>query len=137
MCINTQMLEEEVTTKMGWRRRTNFDQWPGNGPFSNLPPWQRPGWTCHGRGYGRMTSADPQVCTRYPWLPKRWWADPKYAYQPPTSAPAPQDEIKMIEESKKALTEEKASIEQEITNLETQLNNLKSKIEAEKTATAQ
>ncbi|MEM3543343.1 MAG: DUF5320 domain-containing protein [archaeon] len=19
-------------------------QWPGGGPFSNLPPWQRPGW---------------------------------------------------------------------------------------------
>jgi hypothetical protein len=19
-------------------------QWPGNGPFSHLPPWQRPGW---------------------------------------------------------------------------------------------
>ena len=29
---------------MGWRGR-----WPGRGPFSNLPPWQRPGWL-YGRG---------------------------------------------------------------------------------------
>jgi len=24
--------------------------WPGNGPFSYLPPWQRPGWV-YGRAY--------------------------------------------------------------------------------------
>lgn len=24
-------------------------QWPGNGPFRNLPPWERPGWL-YGRG---------------------------------------------------------------------------------------
>jgi hypothetical protein len=23
--------------------------WPGNGPYNNLPPWQRPGWL-YGRG---------------------------------------------------------------------------------------
>lgn len=32
---------------MGWRGWAN--QWPGRGPFSNLPPWQRPGWF-YGRG---------------------------------------------------------------------------------------
>ena len=31
-------------------------QWPGNGPFRNLPPWERPGWlygrgSCWSRGY--------------------------------------------------------------------------------------
>ncbi|WP_297498466.1 hypothetical protein [Thermococcus sp.] len=26
--------------------------WPGRGPFSYLPPWQRPGWV-YGRGYWR------------------------------------------------------------------------------------
>lgn len=31
---------------MGWRGR---GLWPGHGPFSNLPPWQRPGWL-YGRG---------------------------------------------------------------------------------------
>ncbi|MGB9717552.1 MAG: hypothetical protein ACPL4E_03805 [Thermoproteota archaeon] len=24
--------------------------WPGGGPFSFLPPWQRPGWWWFGRG---------------------------------------------------------------------------------------
>ncbi|MGC9132602.1 MAG: DUF5320 domain-containing protein [Candidatus Micrarchaeia archaeon] len=31
--------------KMNWFRR-----WPGNGPFSDLPPWERPGWV-YGRGW--------------------------------------------------------------------------------------
>lgn len=30
-----------------WRSR--FETWPGRGPFSHLPPWQRPGWY-FGRG---------------------------------------------------------------------------------------
>ncbi|MBN2229805.1 MAG: hypothetical protein JW779_09455 [Candidatus Thorarchaeota archaeon] len=32
--------------------------WPGNGPFSHLPPWERPGWVL-GRGacwYGLYTT---------------------------------------------------------------------------------
>ena len=32
---------------MGWGRRGSG--WPGRGPFSYLPPWQRPGWL-YGRG---------------------------------------------------------------------------------------
>lgn len=28
----------------GRRQGRNQGQWPGNGPFSHLPPWQRPGW---------------------------------------------------------------------------------------------
>lgn len=27
---------------MGWGRWCA--DWPGHGPFSNLPPWERPGW---------------------------------------------------------------------------------------------
>jgi hypothetical protein len=34
---------------MGWRGRSNAGPWPGRGPFSYLPPWQRPGWL-YGRG---------------------------------------------------------------------------------------
>ena len=111
---------------MGYRRRAYFDQWPGRGPFSHLPPWQRPGRMYGGRGWG----ADPRVCTRFPSLPRGWWADPTYAYQPPT--PNPRDELTKLEESKKVLGEEKASIEQEINDVETQLKELKSKIEPEK-----
>ena len=33
----------------GWFGRGRwFGPWPGRGPFSYLPPWQRPGWV-----YGR------------------------------------------------------------------------------------
>ena len=52
----------------GWGRWTG--PWPGRGPFSYLPPWQRPGWL-FGRG----------ACW---WLfgPYAWgmWANPWYWY---------------------------------------------------------
>jgi len=40
-------------------------RWPGRGPFSYLPPWQRPGWL-FGRGacwwlFGPWTTWYPQV----------------------------------------------------------------------------
>lgn len=115
---------------MGWRQRAYFDQWPGRGPFSDLPPWQRPGRGYGGRGYGRRWNTDPRTCDRFPWLPRWWWADPAHQYQAPTLAP--QDEIVALEDCKKALSEEKTGIDQEISNIETQLSALKSKLEAEK-----
>ena len=33
-------------------------KWPGNGPWSHLPPWERPGWKLFGRGRGGQ-------CIRY------------------------------------------------------------------------
>jgi len=36
--------------KMGYERgNNNAGNWSGRGPYSNLPPWQRPGWV-YGRG---------------------------------------------------------------------------------------
>jgi len=48
----------------GWLRKLMIRQaaqqsgstgiWPGNGPWSHLPPWERPGWQLgggRGRGY--------------------------------------------------------------------------------------
>jgi hypothetical protein len=110
---------------MGWRRRTYFDQWPGRGPFSYLPPWQRPGRSF---GFGRSR----QTCARFPWLPRGWWADPTYVYQPTILTPTLQDEIAALEESKKGLSEDKASIEQEIYDTEKQLKELRSKLETDK-----
>jgi hypothetical protein len=118
---------------MGWRRRAYFDRWPGNGPYSYLPPWQRPGRVYGGgRGYGRWWTGDPPSCIRFPRLPRWWWADPKYDYQPSSFTTASQDEITALEESKNALNEEKTSIEQEIDDVEERLKELKSKQEAEK-----
>jgi hypothetical protein len=115
---------------MGWRRRAYYNQWPGRGPFSYLPPWQRPGRTYGGRGYGRGWNVDPRVCGRFPWLPRWWWADSTYAY--PLPAPTAQDELAALEDSKKELGEYRASVEQEISDIETQIKELKSKLETEK-----
>ncbi|MGD0645260.1 MAG: hypothetical protein ABSA75_10180 [Candidatus Bathyarchaeia archaeon] len=115
---------------MGCRRRAYFDQWSGNGPFSHLPPWQRPGHAYGGRGYGGGRGTNQQTCARFPGLPRWWWVDPTYAYQP--STPNPQDELVALEDCKKELGEEKASIEQEIIDIETQVKELKSKLEPEK-----
>ena len=121
---------QEEVKQMGWRRRAYYNSYPGRGPYSHLPPWERPGWAYGGRGYGRRWNADPRTCARFPWLPRWWWADPAYEYQPPTATP--HDEIAALEDCKKELGEEKASIEQEIGSIETQLTALKSKLDAEK-----
>ncbi len=58
---------------MGYRGRRG--RYPGNGPFRDLPPYQRPGRLYGNRGYSG--SYDPAVCQRFPWLPRWWWADPQ------------------------------------------------------------
>jgi hypothetical protein len=121
---------EEVKQKMGYRRRAYFGQWPGNGPFSDLPPWERPGRAYGGRGYGRRWVADPRVCARFPGLHRWWWAEPSFVYQPPNITP--EAEVAALEESKKQLEDGKASIEQEINDIEMHLKELKSKLESEK-----
>jgi hypothetical protein len=86
---------------MGYRGRRG--RYPGNGPFRDLPPGQRPGWLYgYGRGYGYYGRGmgyygsgydrgygytRPYSCARFPWLPRWWWADPKYGSSwpyPPT-----------------------------------------------------
>ena len=47
--------------------------YPGNGPFRDLPPWQRPGRN-YRAGAGVMAAIDPYTCQRFPWLPRGWWA---------------------------------------------------------------
>jgi hypothetical protein len=108
--------------KMGYRQRGYYNQWPGRGPFSHLPPWQRPGRGFGGRGARR--------CIRFPWLPSGWWTDPNYAYQ--LSIPSPQEEMAALEDCKNSLGKEKASIEQEINDIEKHLKELKSKLDSEK-----
>jgi len=74
----------------GWRGRGWVGPWPGRGPFSYLPPWQRPGWL-FGRGacwwlfgwpwgYRWMT----------PWTPYMpFYAPPYYYYYPYPYYPYP------------------------------------------------
>lgn len=134
VCVHKHIndLQEVTKSKMSSQKRTYFYQWPGRGPFSHLPPWQRPGRAYYGTGYRhRRRGVDPQVCAIYPWLPKWWWTDP--TYQHPSLTPTSQDELAALEESKKALDEEKANIDQEISDIETKVKELKSKLESETT----
>lgn len=57
----------------GWGRHGWAGPWPGRGPFSHLPPWQRPGWL-FGRGACRWLLG-------LPWAPR--WYPPWYGYYPP------------------------------------------------------
>jgi len=55
-------------------------RYPGNDPWSDVAPVQRPGWGMgYGRGYGRgygFTGVDPVKCARFPWLQRWWWSNP-------------------------------------------------------------
>lgn len=90
---------------MGWGGR---GRWPGHGPFSYLPPWQRPGWV-YGRG----------AC---------WWLPASYLQTaiPPT-VPEPTSVPQMVPATPfmPALTKE-----QEVQVLEQQMGFLQSRLDA-------
>lgn len=67
--------------------------WPGRGPFSDLPPWERPGWI-YGRG----------ACLRFgsPYL---------------QNYPNEKEERSYLETSKKDLEEQLKSIEKRMNEL--------------------
>jgi len=115
---------------MGYRGRRG--RYPGNGPFRDLPPYQRPGRLYgygrgmgYGRGYGYFGAgygrgygyAAPSNCAKFPWLPRGWWADPKYGsswpYSPTPDTSAELDRLQVeraalekdIEEMKKHVEE--------------------------------
>ena len=68
--------------------------WPGRGPFSDLPPWERPGWK-YGRG----------ACLRFAGSP--YWQN----------YPNEKEERSYLETSKKDLEEQLKSIEKRINEL--------------------
>ncbi|MCF2137232.1 MAG: hypothetical protein K9W43_08320 [Candidatus Thorarchaeota archaeon] len=53
----------------GWGGGSYGGMWPGNGPFRDLPPWERPGWlygpgSCWTMGYwGQGTGTAPPAWT--------------------------------------------------------------------------
>ena len=84
---------------MGWRGRGTFGPWPGRGPFSDLPPWQRPGWV-----YG------PGACWRL--------FGPRVAsFYSPSEAPSVTEQIKNLEAYKKEVEEEMNEINKQIERL--------------------
>lgn len=94
---------------MGWRGRGRSGPWPGRGPFSYLPPWQRPGWL-YGRG----------AC---------WWLfAPHFAYRPyavPIPALKPEDEANLLMEQKKFIEEQVKALQETLKKIEEKLSELK------------
>ena len=83
---------------MGWRGKGTFYQWPGRGPFSHLPPWQRPGWL-HGPGACLSIYA------------------PRFIPSYRSNFPRATDQIKDLEVYKEELETELTQIKEEIERL--------------------
>ncbi len=88
--------------------------YPGNGPWRDVHPAQRPGrGHGYGQGYGRgygFTGDDPTKCVRFPWMPRRWWNDPD-------TAPHTGSEKAFLEGQVNALTQELEGIKKRLEEL--------------------
>ena len=84
-------------------------RWPGNGPFSHLPPWERPGWL-YGRGscwsLGYWNQAVPGATATNPIVT--------------SNVQTLQEQKSMIEAQLKALQETISRIEERMKELEQQ-----------------
>lgn len=94
-------------------------RYPGNGPFRDLPPWQRPGrlygyGAGNGRGYGYI--GDPTKCARFPWLARWWWTNPDNE----GVMPLPTQEKEFLEDQVKFLEKELTAIRKRIDELSSQ-----------------
>ena len=102
---------------MGWRGRGGgggwSGPWPGRGPFSNLPPWQRPGWV-YGRG-ACWWLYNQSLQTIIPTVPGQTTVPPTVPITPFASALTKEQEVQMLE--------------QYAGNLEAQLNAIKKRLE--------
>ena len=87
---------------MGWRGREWTGPWPGRGPYSNLPPWQRPGWL-YGRG----------AC---------WYLYGPYSATPPTVKP--EDEAALLAEQKTLVEEQLKAMQEALKKIQDRLNEL-------------
>jgi hypothetical protein len=114
--------EKVMMKKMGYRGRGYGRNYPGNGPFRDLPPWQRPGWL-YGAGAGVMAATDPYTCQRFPWLPRGWWA---YTDMKPGQTLMPS-----AEQSKQIIGQQIAEAESHIAALRKRLAELESGEKAE------
>jgi len=91
---------------MGWRGRDRAGPWSGRGPFSHLPPWERPGWL-YGRG----------AC---------WWLFSPSArtYPYPLSAP-----LLKSDEEVNILTEQRTFVEENLKALQETLKKIEARLE--------
>jgi len=95
-----------VKQKMGWRGRGGTGPWPGRGPFSNLPPWQRLGWL-YGRG----------AC----------WCAYAIGTLPTSVSPElkPQDEATLLTEQRQIVEEQLRTMQETLKTIQHRLDDLK------------
>jgi hypothetical protein len=86
---------------MGWGRGwwRGWGPWPGHGPFSYLPPWERPGWVFRGRCW-------PFWYYRAP--PSSWIGE---------NFPSKGEEIRYLEELERGIREQLKYIEERLREL--------------------
>ena len=77
-------------------------RYPGFGPWSHLPPWERPGWRYFGRGRGRG------------WC---WWWYYYYSSNPSASAIDRDIEVRMLEDEAAYLEERLREIKRRLDEL--------------------
>jgi hypothetical protein len=77
-----------------------FGRYPGNGPFRELPPWERPGW-------------------KYGWGREGWcW------YQYARLNLDPTERKRLLEEEREVLEKEKKALEERLKQIEEELKKL-------------
>ena len=82
-------------------------RWPGNGPFRDLPPWERPGWL-YGRGSCWYMGCRPGVGSVVPTVPAT------------TNIQTLQSQKGILEEQIKSLQERLREIEKQLSDIQKQ-----------------
>jgi hypothetical protein len=107
-------------------------RWPGRGPFSHLPPWQRPGWL-YGRGacwwllnpyynrYFRAPYVDPTV-------PLSEYPAPPY----PLASLTKEEEKSLLADQRKFLENEIQALKDSVKQIEERLKEMETEKEETK-----
>ncbi len=78
--------------------------WPGNGPFRDLPPWERPGWL-----YGRGSC---------------WSLGYQTGYTPANIPGATTDNLQALQNQKNILEQQLKSLQETIAGIEKRLSEV-------------
>ncbi|MHA1768679.1 MAG: DUF5320 domain-containing protein [Candidatus Thorarchaeota archaeon] len=96
--------------RRGYGRSGGRGMWPGNGPFSNLPPWERPGWL-YGRGSCWYLGYGP-----------RYAGTSGYAGFVPTGA----NESQVLKQQRDLLENQLKNLQESLARIEARLKELES-----------
>ena len=99
---------------MGWRGRGR-GMWPGRGPFSYFPPWQRPGWV-YGRGACWWLYA-PYLRTIIPTIPEQTSIPPTVPATPFMPTMSKEQEIPILKQQMKLLQSQLDTIRKRLEEL--------------------